>query len=102
MAREGIGSSQKVAWDMDDFQIKVCEVKQPACLAAVQVLGLTEVCQVLVICKDLDREGEAMEIMSPGFQGTDDCEKLSVVDIIVSFCRDERLREVGARVPVAV
>ena len=41
---------------------------------AVEVLGLIEVCQVLVICKDLDGEGGAMEVVSPALQGVDDGE----------------------------
>ena len=102
MAGEGIRSGEETAWDVDDFQIEVGEIEQPSCLAMVEILCLTEVCQVLVVGEDLDGEQGSVEVMSPGFQGTDDCEKLSVVDIIVSFCRDERLREVGARVPVAV
>ena len=68
----------------------------------VQVLGLTEVCQVLVVCKDLDGEGGSVKIVSPGFQSVDDCEEFSVVDVIVSFSRDERLREVGTGMPITV
>ena len=48
-----------------------------------------EVCQVFVICKDLDGEGGTMEIMSPRLQSTDDGEELFVVDVIISFGRDE-------------
>ena len=51
----------------------------------VKVLCLSEVHQVLVICKDLDRERGPMEVMSLGFQGTDDCEEFLVVDVIVPF-----------------
>ena len=68
----------------------------------VDVLGLMEVYQVLVICEDLDREGGTMEIMSPGFQGVDDGKELSVIDVIIAFCWDERLGEVGAGVPIAI
>ena len=99
---EGIWSSKEASWDMDDFKIKVSKVEQPPHLATVEVLCLTEVRQVLVICEDLDEEWGSMEVMSPGLQGMDDGEELPVVDVIVSFCRDERLGEVGTRVPVTV
>ena len=64
-AEEGIRSSKKVAWDMDDFQIKICKVKQPPGLAVVKVLGLMEVYQVFVVSKDLYWEGGSMNVMSP-------------------------------------
>jgi len=47
---------------------------------------LSEIGEVFVVGEDLDGEGRAMEVMSPGFKGPDDCEEFSVVDIIVSFC----------------
>ena len=71
MAGESIRSSKEVAWDMDDFKIKIGEVKQPLDLLTVKVLGLTEVYQVLMVSEDLDMEGRSMKIMSPGFQGSD-------------------------------
>ena len=74
---------------MDDLKVKIGEVKQPSHLMMVEVLRLTEVCQVLVICEDLDGEGGSMEVVPPGFQGTDDCKELSVVNVIVSFGWDE-------------
>ena len=87
---------------MDDFQIKVCEVEQPTCLATVEVLCLTEVHQVLVVREDLDGEEGSVEVVSPGLQSTDDCEEFLVIDVIVLFCWDERLGEVGVGMPVAI
>ena len=48
-----------------------------------------EIHQVLVVGEDLDGEKGTIEIVSPGFQGMDDGEELSVIDIVVSFGRDE-------------
>ena len=87
---------------MDDLEIKICKVEQPSCLATVEILCLTEVCQVLMIREDLYGEGGSVEIVSPGFQGADDREELSVIDVIVSFCWNKRLREIGAGMPIAV
>ena len=67
---------------------------------AVKVLGLTEVCQVLMISEDLNREGRAMEIVSPRLQDADDCKKLPIVDIIISFSWDECFGEVQTQMPV--
>ena len=62
---EGVRSSKETAWDMDDFEIKISEVEQPARLATIEVLCLTEVRQVLVVGEDLDGEWGPMEIVSP-------------------------------------
>ena len=45
---------------MDDLEIKVSKVEQPLCLVAVEVLGLMEVCQVLIVSKDLNGERGTM------------------------------------------
>ena len=76
---------------MDHFEIVVGKVNEPARLAAVKCLGLAEIGQVFVIGKDLHQEGRAMKIVVPGFQGMDDCEELSVVDVIISLGRGEQL-----------
>ena len=89
MVEEGIRSSEKTARDVDDFEIKISEVEQLSHLTTIEVLCLMEVHQVLVIGKDLDREGGTMEIVSPRFQGADDCQEFSVVDVIDSLCRDK-------------
>ena len=102
MAGEGVRSSKKAAWDMDDLEIEVCKIEEPSHLMTVEVLGLMEVCQVLVVGKDLNGEWGSVEVMSPGFQGADNGEELPVIDIIVLFCWDEQLGEVGAGVPVAI
>ena len=98
--RIGHQASKKTARDMDDFEIKIGEVEPPSALAAVEVLDLKEVCQVLVISEDLYRERGSVEIMSLGFEGMDDGKEFTIIDIVVMFCWDEGLIE--ARMPVAV
>ena len=88
-AGKGIRSSEKTTWDVDDFEVKIGKIEQPPCLVTIEVLCLTEVCQVFMIYEDLDREGRSVEVVPPGFQGTDNCKELLVVNVIVSFCRDE-------------
>jgi len=65
-------------------------------------LGLSEVGEVFVVGKDLDWERRAVEVVSPGFKGTDDGEEFAVIDIIVSFCLREQLGEVRAGVPIPI
>ena len=71
-------------------------------MAVVEVLGLTEVRQVLVVSEDLDREWGTVEVMPPGLQGVDDGEELLVIDVVIVFCWDEQLGEVGTGVPIAI
>ena len=87
---------------MDDFEIKISEAKQPLSLAVVEVLSLTEVHQVFVVSEHLDREGGSMETVSPGLEGVNDCEKLPVIDVIVSLSQGKELGEGGARMPIAI
>ena len=72
VAREGIRTSEELAQDMNDFQIEVCEIKEPPSLSTVEVLDLMEVHQVFVVSKDLDREWRSMEVVPPGLQSMDD------------------------------
>ena len=74
---------------MDDLQVEVCKIKQSPCLAAVEILGLAEVCQVFVVCKDLDGEGKYVKVVPPGLQGMDDSKELPVIDVVISFCQDK-------------
>ena len=55
-----------------------------------------------MISEYLNRRGGAKEIVSPGVQGSHDCEEFSVIDIVVSFGWAERLGEIGTGMPVTV
>ena len=101
-AREGIGTSKKFAGDMDHFQVKVGKVNEPTRLAAVERLGLAEIGKVLVVGEDLHRKGRAMKIVVPGFQGANNSQEFSVIDVVVPLGGGEGLREVGAWMPIAV
>ncbi|KIK32050.1 hypothetical protein CY34DRAFT_102321, partial [Suillus luteus UH-Slu-Lm8-n1] len=70
----------------------------PACLAAGEILGGTEVKKVLVICKNNDRMGVSFKIVAPCFQSTDNSEKFPIIDLIVTFGGIKRLGKIPARV----
>ena len=72
---------------MDHCEVKVSEVDEPACLATIEHLGLTEVGEVLVVGKDLDRKGGAMEVVPPRLQGTDDGKEFTAIDVLVLLHR---------------
>ena len=87
---------------MDHFEIEICKVEEPVSLMVVQVLGLTEVGQVLMIGENLNWEGGALEVMVPGVEATDDGKEFSVVDVVVVFSGGEQLGKVGTGVPVSI
>ena len=101
-AGEGIWACKKLSWDVDHFQIKVSKVDEPAGLSTIEGLGGTEVGEVFMVSEDLYRERGSVEVVSPGFQGMNDTKEFSVVDVVVSFCRGERLGEVGTGVPFTI
>ena len=101
-ARESVRSAKVFSQDVGKVEIKLGDVEEPAGLATVEFLGLSEVSEVLVICEHLDWRGGSEEIVSPGIQGSHDCEEFSVVDIIVVLGWAERLREISTGVPISV
>ena len=70
---------------MDHLEVKVSEIDEPLCLLAIERLGLSEVGEVLVICKNLYWERGAVEVVTPGFQGADYHEEFLVIDVVVTF-----------------
>ena len=87
---------------MGEAEVEICKVKEPTGLAAVKALWGAEEGQVFMVGKDLNRKRGAMKIMTPCFESANDSEEFAIINIIVSFCRGERLGEVGARMPVSV
>ena len=91
MAGEGVGASEEFARDMDHFEVKVSEVNEPAHLAAVKCLGLTEIGQVLVVGEDLYWKGGAVEIVVPRLQGANNSKEFVVVDVVIALGGGEEL-----------
>ena len=81
--REGVWAGEELSWDVDHLQVKIREVNEPTGLSTVEVLGRTEVGEVFVVGEDLDRKGRPMEVVSPRFQGADDGEEFSIVNVVV-------------------
>jgi len=51
-----------------------------------------EILQVFVVGHDVDREGRALQIMTPGLEGFENSEKLLVVRIVVQLGRGQSAR----------
>ena len=55
-----------------------------------------------MISENLDGKGGTMEVMSSCFEGMDNSQEFTVIDVIIPFCQREELRKVGAGIPFAV
>ena len=65
MTGQCIGPHKKFPRNLDNFQVKVSQVKELSGLASVQFLGLMEVCQVLVVSEYLYQEGRTVKVVLP-------------------------------------
>ena len=83
---------------MFECEVKFGEVKQPPCLSSIEVVRLTEVYQVYVVCEDLDQGRRAQKIVTPSVQCPHDSKQFLIVDVIVVFGRAKCLGKVGTRV----
>ena len=90
-ARQGVRSTEVFAWNVFECEVELRQIKQPSGLSTIQIVGLSEVSQVFVVRKDLDRGGGTEEVVAPGVEGSHHSKQLLVVDIIVVFCRAKRL-----------
>ena len=50
-----------------------------------------EVREILMVVEDNHQEGGTLYVMSPGAEGADDAEELSIIDLIVTFGRRKGL-----------
>ena len=55
-----------------------------------------------MVSEDLNGKGEAMKVMSPSFESTDNSKKFMVIYVVVTFCRGEGLRKIRTGVPFTI
>lgn len=67
VAGKGIRASEVLSRNVSYPKIEVLKIKKPPGLAVVKVLSLSEIGQVLMVGKDLNRVWGTMEIMAPAF-----------------------------------
>ena len=82
---------------MVECEVEAGEVESPSGLPPVQLLGRHEVLQVLVVRPNLTLMFRALDKVLPLLEGSDDCQHLLVVDLVVPFDRGQGLGEEGDR-----
>jgi len=85
-----------------ECEVEAGEVERPSGLPPVQLLGRHEVLQVLVVRPDLALMFRAFDKVLPLLEGSDDCQHLLVVDLVVPFDGEQGLGEEGDRVPLFI
>ena len=83
-----------------ECEVEAGEVERPSGLPPVQLLGRHEVLQVLVVRPDLTLMFHALNKVPPLLEGSDDCQHLLVVDLVVPFDGGQGLGEEGDQVPL--
>ena len=76
---------------MDEQEVKPGQEEGTACLPAVQVLGLSEVCEVPMVIQDLYCVLGPFQNVSPLFQALDDRQEFLVVDLVVPLSTGQTL-----------
>ena len=83
-------------------EVKAGEVERPSGLPLVQLLGCHGVLQVLVVRPDLALMFHALDKVLPLLEGSDDCQHLLVLDLIVPLIGGQGLGEESDWVPLFV
>ena len=102
VAGEGVGGGKFGTWENFPDYVEVLQEKRPSGLPAREFAGVFEVGQVLMIGNDSNRVRSTLDVLPPFREGKDDCEEFSIVDVVVSFSREEGTGEIGAGVKVSV
>ena len=55
-----------------------------------------------MVGEDLDHGGGAEEVVMLGIEGSHNGKQLSVIDVVVAFCRAKCLGQIGARAPLVI
>jgi len=84
------------------IQCEAGEVERPSGLPLVQLLGCHEVLQVLVIRPDLTLMFRALDKVPPLLEGSDNCQHLLVVDLVVPLNGGQGLGEESNWVPLFI
>jgi len=85
-----------------ECKVEAGEVEGPSGLPPVQLLSRHEVLQVLVVRPDFALMFRAFDKVPPLLEGSDDCQHLLVMDLVVPFDRGQGLGEEGDQVPLFV
>jgi len=85
-----------------ECEVEAGEVERPSGLPLVQLLGRHEVLQVLVVRPDLALMFRALDEVPPLLEGSDDCQHLLVMDLVVLLDGGQGFGEESDQVPLFI
>src|ERR1700743_3643012 len=100
--RKRIRAAHPTPGVMVEYNVEPGEVERPPGLPPVEMLGLPEVLQILVVGPDLHWVLRSLKEMPPLLKRSDNGEHLLVVDLVVPLGVVEALGEKGHWVPFLV
>ncbi len=83
-------------------EVVLCQFCHPVGLMAVQLLGFSDILEILMICPDLKILSCSHQVVLPLIECKHNCEQFFVVNFVISFCNCEGLRQKGDWVPFAI
>ena len=99
--RQSICSCICFALAIVDSKMVSGELLGPADLSGAQTLRIYEATKDVVVCKDEHLVLATLQIMTPCLEGFDDSQKLAVVGLISSPCRNHFSQKECYRMPLA-
>src|ERR1700676_494853 len=101
-SRQEIRFCVRRAWFVKEFEMILLEFCEPASLAAVNLLRLAEILEVLVICPYFKRFCCANKVVSPFFESEHYGKHFLVVYLIIALGLGEGFREICDWMPFVV
>jgi len=89
---QGVRLCAKFTRSETNDQVKRGEVFRPLGLPTGENLRGGEVLQVFVVGHDVNREGRALRVVTPAFEGLEDSEELLVMSIVVQLGHGQSAR----------
>ena len=88
-----IGFPTQLPWAIPCIPWELCHKSRLTYLPLVQLQFCGEILQVLVVCKYLYGMCYSNEVGVPFLEGSDNCEQLLIINLVIELCRRELFRE---------
>ena len=100
--RERIHLDISSSWFVYKAEVEATKIKGPSCLTASEVLDCVPVLKIAMVRDDVEGKGEPLKVVVPVFKGMDNSKHLLIINFIILFSVNHRLRTEGNGVPEIV
>jgi len=85
-ARKDVSFQVGTTWAVMKGEMIAGKFSDPG-LVTIEFLGFTEVFKVLVVCPNLKWDRGSHEKMTPLCESSHDCKELTIINLVILFCR---------------